>query len=330
MSGRWLVIGSNSFTGAHFVRFLLERGETVAGASRSPEPHLAYLPYRWDSVPAPRGIYQIDLNHDLAELMRVVHDLQPEYVVNFAAQSMVGPSWDSPTHWFQTNVVATVALHDELRRLKYLKRYVHASTPEVYGSCEGHVAEDHPMRPSTPYAVSRAAADLSLRTFVQNYGFPVVSTRSANVYGPGQRLYRVIPRTLLSLRLGRRLPLHGGGVSVRSFVHIRDVADGTWRAAVHGGVGEVYHLATRNGISIRGLVERMCVKVGVPLADVIEIVGVHAGKDLAYLLDTTKSRQALGWTDVVSLDDGIDDTLAWIDTHLEDLKSHPVDYIHKP
>ena len=330
MNERYVVVGSNSFSGSHFIDHALACGAEVAGTSRSEESHQVYLPYQWGGPPKNFTFHRLDLNHDLTAMMRLVREFQPDYVVNFAGQSMVAQSWENPTDWFKTNVVAQVAFHDELRKLPFLKRYVHVSTPEVYGSCEGHVTEDHPFRPSTPYAVSRAACDLSLRTFAQNYGFPVVTTRAANVYGPGQRLYRIIPRTLLSLRLGRRIPLHGGGVSVRSFIHIRDVVEGTRRAALQGGVGQCYHLATGDSISIRQLVERMCARVGVAFADAVDVVGERAGKDLAYLLDTTKARTELGWSDSVTLDQGIEDTLAWVDRHIEVLKDQPLDYVHQP
>ena len=330
MSERYVVIGSNSFSGAHFVQHALERGAEVFGTSRSPEAKAVYLPYRWNGPLSRFEFHQLDLNHDLRAIVDLIKRVEADYVVNFAAQSMVAESWANPTHWFQTNAVATVALHDELRKLPFLKRYVHVGTPEVYGSCQGHVTEDHVFRPSTPYAVSRAAADLSLRTFVQTYHFPVVTTRAANVYGPGQRLYRIIPRTLLSLRLGKKIPLHGGGVSVRSFIHIRDVAAGTHQAALRGGIGETYHLATGDSISIRDLVHRMCRRVGVAFEDAVDVVGERPGKDLAYLLDTTKARTELGWADSVGLDEGIDDTLAWVDRNLDVLRHEPLDYIHQP
>lgn len=330
MSGRYVVVGSNSFSGAHFVDHLLTAGAEVLGTSRSEESADVYLPYRWQGTPKNFAFLRLDLNHDLGAMMRAIAQFRPDYVVNFAAQSMVAQSWEHPTHWFQTNVVAQVAFHDELRKLPFLKRYVHVSTPEVYGSCEGHVTEEHAFSPSTPYAVSRAAADMSLRTFAQNYGFPVVTTRAANVYGPGQRLYRIIPRTLLSLRLGKKIPLHGGGVSVRSFIHIRDVVEGTRRAAVEGGIGQTYHLATADSISIRDLVERMCERVGVHFDDAVDVVGERAGKDLAYLLDTTKARTELGWSASITLDQGIEDTLRWVDRNLETLRSEPLDYVHTP
>ena len=183
---------------------------------------------------------------------------KPTHVVNFAAQSMVGESWINPDHWMMTNVVSTVRLHEPLRRYDGLQRYVHVTTPEVYGSTEGWVREDHPFSPSTPYAVSRAAGDLSLRTYHQTYDFPVLFTRAANVYGPGQQLYRIIPRTILAAIGGQKLRLDGGGVSVRVFIHMRDVADATLRIALGGRVGESYHISGYELVSIRQLVKRSC------------------------------------------------------------------------
>jgi dTDP-glucose 4,6-dehydratase len=329
MTDRVLVIGSNSFSGASFVRYLLREGHEVVGISRSPEPVDALLPYKWDDHSRFR-FQRLDLNHDLDAIMGVVHELQPPYVFNFAAQSMVAESWRNPEHWFQTNVVANVKLHDRLRQCAFLKRYVHVSTPEVYGSCQGSVREDAPYNPSTPYAVSRAACDMSLMSFKRAYDFPVVFTRAANVYGPGQQLYRIIPRTALFARTGKKLQLHGGGTSVRSFIHIRDVADGTWRAAVNGQPGEVYHLSTPHLISIRDLVERICRRLDVDFDEHVEVIGERLGKDAAYILDSDKARRTLGWNDTVDLDAGLDETIEWIDRDLDVLRKQPLDYQHRP
>jgi dTDP-glucose 4,6-dehydratase len=330
VSERYVVLGSNSFSGAHFVDHVLHHGAEVLGISRSPEPNAVFLPYRWQERPARFHFERGDLNHNLPAIVARIREFAPEYVVNFSAQGMVAESWLRPEHWFQTNVVAQVSLHNELRKLPFVRRYVHVSTPEVYGSCEGNVTEDHVFNPSTPYAVSRAACDLSLRTFAQTYGFPVVTTRAANVYGPGQQLYRIIPRTILSLRLGRKIPLHGGGASVRSFIHIRDVAEGTRLAALHGETGECFHLATPHSLSIRQLVEQICQRMGVAFEDAVEIVGERPGKDRAYLLDTKAARTRLGWSDTIPLAQGVEETLAWVDRHLDVLKQEPAEYVHKP
>ncbi len=243
---------------------------------------------------------------------------------------MVAESWLNPDHWYMTNVVSTVRLHEALRKMPFLKRYVHVSTPEVYGSTSGDVTEAAPFNPSTPYAVSRAAADMNLRIFHQHYGFPVVYTRAANVFGPGQQLYRIIPRTILCIRSGVKLMLHGGGASERSFIHIDDVSDATLRIATGGRDGEAYHISTPRQISIRALVELICARMGTTIDQVAEVVGERAGKDAAYWLNSDKLRGELGWRDQVSLEQGIDQTIAWVDQNLTALQALPQSYIHKP
>ena len=330
MSDGFLVIGSNSFSGAHFVRHLIEQGHEVLGVSRSEEPDDVFLPYKWLPDWKERFRFeQIDLNHDLDRLMDLVHSHRPSHVVNFAAQGMVAQSWDIPEHWYQTNVVAQVRLHDRLRKLDFLEKYVHVSTPEVYGSTDGPVVENFEFAPSTPYAVSRAACDLHLLTFYDAYRFPVVFTRAANVYGPGQQLYRIIPRAMLSCRLGRRLPLHGGGGSVRSFIHIQDVSTATLMLALHGEPGESYHLSSPETTTIRDLVDRICCLTGVDFGVVIDEVPDRMGKDQSYLLDSGRIREQFGWTDQISLRDGLVSTLAWVDHNLGLLGRLPADYIHK-
>ena len=325
-----LVIGSNSFSGASFIDFLLAQGVETIGTSRSPEPNRVFLPYRWSAKDADFRFFQCDLNHDLDQLMSMVNAEKPEYVVNFAAQSMVGESWKNPDHWFMTNVVSTIRLHERLRHCDFMKKYVHVTTPEVYGSTDGFIREDAPFKPSTPYAVSRAAGDMSLRSYFDAYQFPVVFTRAANVYGPGQRLYRIIPRTMLFVLLGRKLQLHGGGVSRRAFIHMKDVSDATWRIAREAPLGETYHISTNEIVTIRELVERICRLLGARFEDSVEVVGERLGKDAAYMLDSTKLRQMLGWQDKISLDAGLADCMAWIKSNFAELKQQPIDYIHKP
>ena len=157
---KFLVIGSNSFSGSHFVRYLLQQGHQVLGASRSNEPHSVFLPYRWLKNGQERFKFRsLDLNQDLQGLLNWIIEEEPEYIVNFAAQGMVAQSWQIPEHWYQTNVVAQVKLHESLRKLSFIRKYVHVTTPEVYGNTMGWVKENFHFAPSTPYAVSRAACD---------------------------------------------------------------------------------------------------------------------------------------------------------------------------
>ena len=323
------VLGSNSFSGASFCDFALSKGAQVTGISRSIEPIEAFLPYKWRKN-SQFQFYQLDLNRDLEAISFLINKEKPAYVVNFAAQSMVAESWENPKDWFMTNTVSMVNFHEELRKLNFLKRYVHISTPEVYGTCSGFVSENNPLNPSTPYAVSRAAADMSLRSFYKAYQFPVVSTRAANVYGPGQQLYRIIPRTILFILLGKKIQLHGGGYSTRSFIHIQDVSDATWRIMLGGNNGDMYHISTKEVFSIREVVQKICLRLGKPFDEHVEIVGDRLGKDAAYHLDSKKIEQELNWISKIKFEEGIENCIDWANEYLGVLKTQPHHYIHKP
>ena len=333
-----LVIGSNSFSGSHFVAEALNAGHAVWGVSRSEEPHPVFLPYRWSVsregpalATAENFQFQaIDLNSQLTDLLELIDRVQPELVVNFAAQGMVAESWLNPTHWYHTNVVAQVALHDALRQKPFLQKYVHVTTPEVYGSTDGGWVKEHNhFRPSTPYAVSRAACDLHLHSFHQAYGFPVVFTRAANVYGPGQQLYRIIPLTLLSARTGKPMHLHGGGHSVRAFIHIQDVVRATLQLANEGEPGTTWHLSTQESCSIRALVEQICSLCNADMNGLVQESDERLGKDQSYLLDSAAMRQVHGWSDRITMKEGLQETLEWVNTNLDTLNTLPWSYQHK-
>ena len=333
-----LVIGSNSFSGSHFVAEALQAGHQVWGISRSQELNPVFLPYRWKEkattypLATPENFHfrSIDLNKQANELLALCDEVKPSIIVNFAAQGMVAESWLNPTHWYKTNVVSQVALHEALRKLDYIKKYVHVTTPEVYGSTDaGWIKENDHFTPSTPYAVSRAACDMHLQSFYKAYNFPVVFTRAANVYGPGQQLYRIVPRAILSARTGQPLHLHGGGYSERCFIHIKDAMRATLHLAFKADPGSTWHLSTREPISIRGLVQKICALCNVRFEDIVEESDERLGKDQSYLLDSTKIRASLGWTDQISTEQGLVETIAWVDDHLDQLKTLPWTYQHK-
>jgi|TARA_Y100000310_G_scaffold81608_2_gene78155 dTDP-glucose 4,6-dehydratase len=325
-----VVIGSNSFSGSSFVRYLLCKGHEVLGFSRSQEPEEVFLPYTWLKERLDRFHFEkADLNRDLEKIVEILTQEKPSCIVNFAALGMVAESWKKPEDWYQTNVLAQVKFHELLRKLKFIKKYVHVTTPEVYGNMDGWIAESFNFSPSTPYAVSRASCDLHLKSFFEAYNFPVVFTRAANVYGPGQQLYRIIPRTILYARLGKKLPLHGSGESERSFIYIDDVADATYRIIFGGTEGQTYHISTQETISIRDLVMKICRLIKVEFTDLVEESEERLGKDQSYKLSTNKIHRELGWQDTVNLEQGITSTIKWVDSNLDILKNMPHEYIHK-
>lgn len=326
-----VVIGSNSFSGADFVDLLL--GETkynVVGVSRSPEKSPLFLAYRNRADLSRYKFFQADLNHDMERLFQLLGEVKPAYIVNFAAQSEVAPSWKNPDHWFLTNAVAITRLANFLKDQPWLERYVHISSPEVYGTCEGVVKEDGPLNPSTPYAASKAAGDLSLFTYVKNFKFPMTMIRATNVYGPRQQLFKIIPRSAIYLKLGKVIELHGGGHAVKSYIHIRDVSRGELAAMERGRTGEIYHLSPDAGVAVRDAVNMMCEALGKKFETSTKIVAERLGQDKAYVIDSTKARTEFGWRPKISLREGVNEVAAWVDQNWEEVRQQPLDYIHKP
>jgi dTDP-glucose 4,6-dehydratase len=301
------VLGSNSFSGSVFCAYAARAGHAV--------------------MPLRRPMY--DLNTGLDAIIRAVDDARPEYFVNFAALNMVGESWPHYADYYRTNVLGIARLAQQLGERAFLRKFVQVSTPEVYGTTDVHLKEGAPYRPSTPYAVSRAAADLHLMALHAAYAFPVCFTRSVNVYGPGQQAYRIIPKTVLSIAKGHRLQLHGGGVSTRSFIHIRDVADSILRVMLHGRAGETYHTSTWVQTRIVDLVGKVCDLMGVYPGDVIEPAAERPGKDMAYQLDHGKIRDELGWSPTINLEQGLAETVAWFKERAGEYSDAALEYVHR-
>ena len=326
-----LVIGSNSFSGASFVCHALKQGWRVIGVSRSPQPHDCYLPYRWlpEELQNNFQFHQLDIRTDAKRIARIVVSSSAPYVVNFAALGMVAESWQYPLDYYNTNLLGNVALHEALRNVSTLEKYVHISTPEVYGTTNGMIDESAPLNPSTPYAASRAACDMHLKTFLAEYEFPVVWTRAANVYGPGQQPFRIVPRVVLCHRLGLKLELHGGGASVRSFIHFDDVAEATLRIVRKADPGARYHISSNRFVSIKQLAKLISERLGEPLEAIANIAPERPGKDHAYSLDSSLCRNEFDWSDKISLEQGIDNTIEWVDRWLDSIKDLPLHYQHK-
>tara|TARA_Y100001960_G_scaffold333548_1_gene439321 strand:+ start:2355 stop:3359 length:1005 start_codon:yes stop_codon:yes gene_type:complete len=328
---KFVVIGSNSFSGACFSDYVLKDNPSaeIIGISRSPEYKDCFLPYKKSGIDR-FSFHQLDLNRDGDKIVKMIREVCPDYIVNFSAQGMVAESWSQPRQWFQTNCLGIINLVHELKEDAYLKRYVQISSPEVYGSCSGKITEDAPLNPSTPYAASKASGDLSIIPYFKNYNFPLIFTRATNVYGAYQQLYRIIPRTILYIKMGQKIQLHGGGKAVKSYIHIRDVCAATLGLIRSGINGEIYNISPDDdGVSIHHLVKMVAEKMGRKLDDCVTISDDRLGQDPFYRIDSSKVREETGWRPKIAIDEGIDEVIEWIEEHFHELRKLPLDYIHK-
>jgi len=305
MKTRWAVVGASSFSGNAFCNLLEAMGEDYLKLSR------------------PR----FDLNNNF-QLLKALHDYQPDYVVNFAALNVVADSWKYYADYYKTNVVGCAQLANSCAALHGLKKFVQVSTPEVYGNTVPDMHESLMYAPSTPYAVSRAAFDMHLMAMARHQGFPVCFTRSVNVYGEGQQPYRIIPKTILKILRGEKLFLEGGGKSRRAFIHIEDMARAIYCVAISGEAGKVYHAAYPALLPISELVEDICLTMGALYHEVVGEVAERRGKDMAYTLNDDRLR-ALGWTNRKHFEESLPQVVKWYVEHKDDYRNHSLEYEHK-
>ena len=325
-----LIIASNSFTGSHLVNHCLDQGYKVIGISRSKEYSPVMLPYLVNSEAGNFSFFQLDINKDLDKILKLSDNERPEIIANFAAQGEVRNSWLYPDQWYETNTLAVVKLTEELRKRDYIKKYIAISTPEVYGNTAINVKENNCYFPSTPYAASKLAGDLHLFTLYKRYKFPVVFTRSANVYGIHQQLYRIIPRTIIYLKKRKKIQLHGRGKTERSFIHIKDVVNATLSIGEEGVIGDVYHISPKDDeISIYSIVKMICSMMNYDFETSVELIDQNFGQDSKFSISSEKLRSELNWKPIISLKEGVQEVIFWIEKNWNEISKMQLEYIHK-
>jgi dTDP-glucose 4,6-dehydratase len=326
MKSKIAIVGSHSFSGNSYAAHVLKK-ESCLTISRSSQLAPQFEARTKDIFLDKRIIW--NLNDDSSDVINALQENETSTIVNFAAQSMVGQSWNSPEDWYEANVVSLAKFVNRLRNETNVEKFIHFTTPEVYGSTQGWTKENFNFAPNTPYAISRATGDWHLKALCEKFDFPVIFTRAANVYGEYQQLYRIVPRVILSAFTGDKLPLQGGGKSIRSFIHISDINNALDHIISSGKPGETYHISTNELITISDLVKKIATKMNVKFEDLVEETPDRPGKDFAYQLDSDKIRTELGWTDEINLDKGLDLTIAWVQKNLKELKNMPTEYIHR-
>ena len=308
---RYLVTGGAGFIGSHYVRSLVDG---TLGVDVDRVHVLDKLTYAGNlsNLAAVAEDPRYSFAHgDICdgELLDEVipgHDV----VVNFAAETHVDRSITGPQDFIVTNVVGTQALLDACRR-HGIPRVVHIGTDEVYGSIdEGSWTEDSPLQPNSPYAASKASAELLVRAYYRTYDMHVSSTRCSNNYGPYQFPEKVIPLFVTNLIDGLKVPLYGDGLNVRDWLHVDDHIRGIQIVVDRGEAGAAYNIGGGIEMTNRQLTERILQHMGVAWDAVVEQVPDRLGHDRRYSVDDARLR-ALGYTPTRSFDEAIDATISW-------------------
>jgi len=325
-----LIIGSNSFAGSNFVDYLLNKKFKVYGVSRSNEIEEQHLSYKKNKNLKNFKFYKINLNFnkDINKLVQIIKKNKIQYICNFAAQGMVAESWINPQDWYNTNIVSNSILIKNLSKIK-IKKYLNFSTPEVYGNTSSLMKESNIFAPTTPYAISRSAQDFNLLAYFKTYNFPVVFTRAANIYGPHQQSYRIIPKIIISILTKKKIPIHGKGNTLRSFIYMQDVSRVLYKILLDKkNLGQTFHISTNKFINILDLTKLINKLMGVKYKNTYH-VNERDGKDLKYTLNSSKIRKKYSWSEKTNLEDGIINTIKWVKNNFSYLKKSSLNYNHK-
>ncbi len=305
-----LVTGGAGFIGSNYVRFTLERHpedhifvidlltyagnlENLAGLEANPRFH-----FHQGDICNPEPLGQI-LKSGI------------DAIVNFAAESHVDRSILDASEFARTNIVGTLNLLQAARKAG-VGRFLQISTDEVYGSLgpAGAFTETTPLAPNSPYAASKAAADLFVRSYTRTYGFPGMITRCSNNYGPYQFPEKLIPLLITNAMNGMALPLYGDGLHTRDWIHVHDHCAAVDLVLRRGRGGEVYNIGARQEQTNLGIARWIVQALGKD-EGLISFVDDRPGHDRRYAIDPSKVEEELEWKPAIELEEGLRSTLDW-------------------
>lgn len=312
---KYFVTGGAGFIGANYVLRMLDperAGEpiekmTVVDALTYAGNFESLAPVKDD----PRLTFVKADIRDEAAMEKAMAEADPEFVVHFAAESHVDRSISGPRAFIETNVLGTQILLDVAKK-QGVKRFLHVSTDEVYGSLgpDGYFTESSPIKPSSPYSSSKASSDLVALSYHHTFGMDVVVTRCSNNYGPLQFPEKLIPLMIINALNDQPLPVYGDGMQVRDWIHVWDHNEAVQRVLHNGRAGEVYNIGSHNEKPNIEIVKRILGHLGKP-ESLIKHVTDRLGHDRRYAIDPTKMRDELGWSPQQTFEEGIASTIQW-------------------
>jgi len=323
-----LITGSAGFIGSNFTKYFL---------SKSKEAITSYdkLTYAGDLINF-SSIKEKDLHSfiegdisDEKKLNKILSELKPRAIINFAAETHVDKSIQAPEIFFKTNVMGTFSLLTSTveywRKLKKTEkenfRFLHVSTDEVYGSLDKHqdaFTEENSFKPNSPYSASKASSDHIVRSFNKTYGLPTLTSNCSNNYGPYQYPEKIIPLTIINLLNGKKIPIYGDGKQIRDWLYVKDHCRALLKILDQGKVGEIYNVGGRNQIKNIDLVELICNLLenfgagkSNNLKNLIDHVKDRPGHDTRYEINTSKISNDLGWQPKETFETGMTKTVSW-------------------
>lgn len=314
---RVLVTGGAGFIGSHFVDFVLNDSRCSQVSKVVVLDALTYAGNLANLESAKNDSRFEFIHGDICDdlvLSRLIPGV--DTVVNFAAESHVDKSIKSSLPFVKTNVLGVAVLLGVIRNYSHI-RFVQVSTDEVYGSIsEGSWNEDFPLNPNSPYAASKASADLLCLAEFKTYGTKVLITRCSNNYGPNQHPEKLIPHFISRMILGQKVPLYGDGLNVREWIHVRDHCEGIWAAINRGNFGQIYNIGSGEERTNLEITLALIKEFNLTL-ECIDYVEDRLGHDRRYSINFQKASIELGYQPQISFETGIVSTVRWYSQNFE-------------
>ena len=303
-----LITGGAGFIGINFVHYLREKNlaHKILVADK-----LTYSANAKDIQKLKDIKFEIVDIADKAALEELFKKYYIDSIVNFAAETHVDNSIENCDVFVQSNIVGTVNLL-QLAKKYTVRRFLHVSTDEVFGSIEeGDFNEHSPIAPRNPYSASKAAAEHFVKSFSNTYGLPTVIVNCSNNYGPYQHTEKFVARAIDTLRKGGNIPVYGNGQQVRDWIYVKDCVRAIYEVHIKGRIGERYCIGGDSTITNLDLA-RLILKEMNLSDDRLEFVADRPGHDQRYSTDCSKLKDELGWKAEFTLDQGIKETIRWI------------------
>jgi dTDP-glucose 4,6-dehydratase len=311
-----LITGGAGFIGSECVRQAVKRGFKVTIVDK-----LTYAAdlERLKPVEEKYEFYKIDICNR-KKIEEIIRKEKPQVIVHFAAETHVDRSIVNANPFIDTNIKGTKALLDASRKFS-IKKFIHISTDEVYGEiARGSFTENYPLQPNSPYAASKAAADLLVKAYTRTYDFPAIIVRPSNNYGPWQYPEKLIPLAILKAFRKQKVPVYARGENIREWLFVSDCIKAIFLILEKGRIGEIYNIGSGQEQKNIEVVKQILKNMSKP-STLIQFVKDRPGHDLRYSLSSSKIRN-LGWKAEVCFTKGIEKTVDWYIRNQTWLKNH--------
>lgn len=314
MSETVLITGGAGFIGSNFVYHMLKEHPDDKIVCVDCLTYAGNMSTLAEAMKNERFVFYKTNICDRAGIYKIFETEHPDIVVNFAAESHVDRSIETPEIFLQTNILGTQVMMDACRKYG-IGRYHQVSTDEVYGDLplDRHdlfFTENTPIRTSSPYSASKASADLLVQAYHRTFGLPVTISRCSNNYGPYHFPEKLIPLTIANCLNDKPLPVYGEGLNVRDWLYVEDHCRAIDLIIHRGREGEVYNVGGHNEMRNIDIVKLICDYLGKPYS-LIKHVSDRKGHDMRYAIDPTKIHDELGWLPETKFADGIKKTIDW-------------------